>query len=238
MSRHRTLVQRSFTLRTHALGQRVASGAGFQFLGVGLRTVLTIGSTAILARLLTPADFGYIAMATVVTELAALFGAFGFTNVLIQRRTITRLQLDTVFWATLAISGTLAVAVFTLSFAAGWLFADPMVAPLLRVLCLSFVFNGLTAVPWVVLSRLMRFRTEFWINIGTVAIRIAAAIACAWAGMGVWALVVGGLVGSAASAVLNFANVRYLPRWRFHLPCSPPPGAPAAAIWAMRGCTT
>lgn len=218
MSRHRTLVQRSFTLRTHALGQRVASGAGFQFLGIGLRTVLTIGSTAILARLLTPADFGYIAMATVVTELAALFGAFGFTNVLIQRRTITRLQLDTVFWATLAISGTLAVAVFTLSFAAGWLFADPMVAPLLRVLCLSFVFNGLTAVPWVVLSRLMRFRTEFWINIGTVAIRIAAAIACAWAGMGVWALVVGGLVGSAASAVLNFANVRYLPRWRFHLP--------------------
>ncbi|HRH86071.1 MAG TPA: lipopolysaccharide biosynthesis protein [Rubrivivax sp.] len=218
MPRRRTLVQHSFRLRADALGQRVAAGAGFQFLGIGLRTVLTIGSTAILARLLTPADFGYIAMATVVTELASLFGSFGFTNVLIQRRVINRLQLDTVFWATMAINCTLAAAVFALSFAAGWLFADAQVAPLLRVLCLSFVFNGLTAVPWVVLSRLMRFRTEFWINIGTVAIRIAAAIACAWAGLGVWALVIGGLAGSLASALLNFANVRYLPRWRFHLP--------------------
>lgn len=218
MPRRRTLVQRSFRLRTDALGQRVARGAGFQFLGIGLRTALTIGSTAILARLLTPADFGYIAMATVVTELAALFGAFGFTNVLIQRRAITRLQLDTVFWATLAINCTLAAAVFALSFAVGWLFADPMVAPLLRVLCLSFVFAGLTAVPWVVLSRLMRFRTEFWINIATVAIRIAAAVVSAWAGLGVWSLVVGALVGAAVSALLNFANVRFVPRWRFHLP--------------------
>ena len=94
MSRQRTAVQRAFGLRTSNIGQQVASGAGFQFLGIALRTVLTIGSTAILARLLTPADFGYIAMATVVTELAALFGAFGFTNVLIQRRSINRLQMS------------------------------------------------------------------------------------------------------------------------------------------------
>lgn len=218
MGSRRTLVQRSFTLRAHGMGQRVAAGAGFQFMGIGLRTVLTIGSTAILARLLTPTDFGYVAMATVVTELAALFGAFGFTNVLIQRRVINRLQLDTVFWATLAINTALAVAVFALSFAAGWLFSDAQVGPLLRVLCLSFIFSGLTAVPWVVLSRQMRFRTEFWINIASVAIRIAAAVACAMAGLGVWSLVIGGLVGTLAHAVLNFARVPYLPRWRFHWP--------------------
>lgn len=218
MSRQRTAVQRAFTLHTTGLGQRVASGAGFQFLGIGLRTVLTIGSTAILARLLTPADFGYIAMATVVTELAALFGAFGFTNVLIQRRVINRLQLDTVFWATLAINTVLAATVFGLSFATGLLFADAQVGPLLRVLCLSFVLNGLTAVPWVVLSRQMRFRTEFSINIAVVVVRIAATVACAMAGLGVWSLVVGGLVGAAASVVFNFANVPFLPRWRFHLP--------------------
>lgn len=200
------------------MGQRVAVGAGFQFLGIALRTLLTIGSTAILARLLTPADFGYVAMATVVTELAALFGSFGFTNVLIQRRVINRLQLDTVFWATMAVNCTLAAAVFALSFAAGWVFADAQVGPLLRVLCLSFVFTGLTAVPWVVLSRLMRFRTEFWINIATVAIRIAAAVACAWAGLGMWSLVIGGVVGALAGALLNFANVPYRPRWRFHAP--------------------
>ena len=80
---HRTLLQQSFTLHSQNLGGRVSSGAGFQFLGIALRTIITIGSTAILARLLTPADFGYVVMATVVTGLAALFSNFGFTNLLI-----------------------------------------------------------------------------------------------------------------------------------------------------------
>lgn len=218
MRRPRSTVQRAFVLHSSGLGQRVASGAGFQFLGIALRTVLTIGSTAILARLLTPADFGYIAMATVVTELAALLGAFGFTNVLIQRRVIHRLQLDTVFWATLGIHSLIAAAVFALSFAAGWLFSDPQVGPLLRVLSLSFIFSGLAAVPWVVLSRQMRFRTEFWINITSVVVRIAVAVGCAMAGLGVWSLVVGGLAGGLTGVILNFANVPFLPRWRFHQP--------------------
>ena len=85
-------------LDTNELGRRVVSGSTYTFLGIFLRTAMTIGSTAVLARLLTPADFGYIAMATVVTELAALFGNFGFSSVLIQRRVVARLHLDTVFW--------------------------------------------------------------------------------------------------------------------------------------------
>lgn len=210
-----SLVQRAFVLRPEGMGRRVATGAGFQFLGLALRTILTIGSTAILARLLLPADFGYIAMATVVTEFAALFGAFGFTNVLIQRRVINRVQLDTVFWATLAVGSALSLAVFLLSFAAGWLFADPAVGPILRFLCLNFVLGSLTAVPWVVMARLMRFRTEFWINIGTVIARISAAVGCALAGFGLWSLVVGALVGALTNAVLGFVNVPYRPRWRF-----------------------
>lgn len=205
-------------LRTSGLGRSVANGVRYKFLGIFFRTAMTVGSTATLARLLTPADFGYIAMATVVTEFASLFGAFGFTNVLIQRRVINRLQLDTVFWATLGLGVILTGIVFGLSFMAGWVFADPHVGELLRVLCVIFMLNSLTAVHWVVLSRLLRFRTEFWTQLGTVAIRIAAAIAFAQAGMGVWSLVAGALVGALASVVLNMVCVPYLPRLRFHSP--------------------
>lgn len=214
----RSLVRRAFILNSDNLGQRVVSGAGYKFLGIALRTAVTIGSTAILARLLSPADFGYVAMATVITEFAALFGAFGFSNVLIQRRVINRLQLDTVFWATLAVGTVLAALVFVLSFFAGWLFADPLVGQLLRVLCLTFLLNGLSAVPWVVLSRLMRFRTEFWAQISVVAIRTVVAVACAYNGLGVWSLVAGAIVGAFAAVLVDFACVPYLPRLRFHLP--------------------
>ena len=214
----RSLIQRSLVLRTGDIGRRVISGAGYQVTGIVLRTTITVASTAALARLLMPADFGYIAMATVVTEFAALFGAFGFTNVLIQRRVITRLQLDTVFWASLGIGSVLTLAVFLASFLTSWLFADPQVGPLLRVLCLSFVLNSFSAVPWTVMSRLMRFRTEFWINITNVVVRTSATVSCAWFGFGVWSLVVGALVGSVVGGVLSFVFVPYLPRFRFYLP--------------------
>lgn len=214
----RTRLQRAFRLSTASLGNKVARGAGFQFVGIALRTVITVGSTAVLARLLTPQDFGLVAMATVITEFAALFGAFGFTNVLIQRARITRLQLDTVFWATLGLGSLLALLVFCLSFVSAWLFADPMVASLLQVLCVTFVINSLTSVPWVVLSRSMLFQLEFLINITTVIVRTAAAVVAAWMGMGVWSLVVGALVGAFTSVVLNFAAVPYRPRLRFHAP--------------------
>jgi PST family polysaccharide transporter len=214
----RTRLQQAFSLQTAALGKRVARGAGFQFVGIALRTVITVGSTAVLARLLTPQDFGLVAMATVITELAALFGAFGFTNVLIQRTRITRLQLDTVFWATLGLSSLLAAVVFLLSFVSGWFFADPMVASLLQVLCITFVINGLTSVPWVVLSRSMLFQLEFLINVTTVVVRTASAVLAAWLGMGVWSLVVGAVVGAITAVVLNFAAVPYRPRLRFHAP--------------------
>ncbi|EGJ09800.1 lipopolysaccharide biosynthesis protein [Rubrivivax benzoatilyticus] len=216
MARRDSLLRRSFALRSDDLGRRVVGGAGYQFLGIGLRTLLTLGSTAILARLLSPSDFGYVAMATVVTEFAGLLGAFGFANVLIQRRVINRLQLDTVFWASMAIGTVLGLFVFAASFGAGLLFDDPTVGPLLRVMALNFVIGSATTVPSVVLARLMRFKANFWINMLTVVIRTVAAVACAFAGLGMWSLVIGALVGTVANTALYFACAPYLPRWRYH----------------------
>ncbi len=211
-------MRRSFVLNSAQLGQRTATGASYKIMGIALRTAITIASTAILARLLSPADFGYIAMASVVTEFAALFGAFGFTNVLIQRPVINRLQLDTVFWATLAVGTALSLAVFGLSFISQWVFADAQVAPLLRVMSLAFILNSLSAIPWIVMSRQLQFAAEFWAQLGGAAIRTLAAVVCAIEGLGVWSLVIGGLVGTLCSVIINFIFVPYLPRFRFHLP--------------------
>jgi O-antigen/teichoic acid export membrane protein len=216
--RRTTLIQQSFSRHIDGVGRRVAFGAGYQFLSIFLRTAVTIGSTAVLARLLSPADFGYVAMATVVTEFAALLGAFGLGNVLVQRRTINRLQMDTVFWTSLAVGAVLALVVVLLSLMTGLLFADAKVGELLRVLCLSFVLNSLAAIPSVVLSRLMRFRSAFWIQTCTMLVRAGAAIAAGLLGMGVWSLVIGALAGSLISPLLSFAVVHYRPRLRFHWP--------------------
>lgn len=210
------LVRAAFSLKSSNLGQRVASGASFTLLGISLRTILTIGSMAILARLLTPADFGYIAMAAVVTELAGLLGSFGFSNILVQRRIISRLQLDTVFWAAFGLGIAISALVFGLSFLAEYLFDDGTVGDLLRILCLTFIFGSLSTVHEAILSRLMRFKTEFYIQISTILIRSATAIMLAYMGFGLWSLVAGSIAGSIAFTVLMLAIVRYIPRLRFN----------------------
>lgn len=216
MRTRNTLLRQAFSMDSRDIGGRVISGASFQFLGIALRTLITIGSTAILARLLVPADFGYVAMATVVTEFAAMFTNFGFNNLLIQRRLINRLQIDTVFWASVGLGVALAGIVFLVSFFTGFLFADPLVGELLRVLCIAFVLSGFPTVPGVVLARLMRFRTEFWIQSTTMLVRTLVAIAFAYSGFGMWSLVAGAVVGAFLQAILGFVAVPYSPRWRFH----------------------
>lgn len=211
-------VRASFSHNTANLGQRVASGAGFTFLSILLKTVITLGSMAILARLLTPADFGYVAMAAVIAELAALFGGFGLGNLLIQRPKINRLQLDTVFWASAALGMLLATGVFLLSFFASWLFKEPTTGDLLRIMCLIFAFGGLTCAQEAILFRLMRFRTEFWIQIATITMRSLTAIGFAMLGFGVWSLIVGSVAASIFSVILYAIAVPYRPRFRFHAP--------------------
>ncbi|HMV58782.1 MAG: lipopolysaccharide biosynthesis protein [Candidatus Accumulibacter phosphatis] len=215
MRRRDTIVRRAFVLDSRQLGGRVVIGAGFKFAGIALRTLITFGSLAVLARLLEPADFGYVAMATVVTEFAALFSTFGMTNVLTQRQVINRLQIDTVFWASFTLGAVLSVFVFAVSFLMGWLFAEPRAGELMRVLCFSFLLGGMTNVPNVLLARLMMFRTEFWIQSLVNVIRALVAIGMAYGGFGAWSLVSGALVSAGMTVVLGFLVVRYVPRFRF-----------------------
>ncbi len=216
LKRRTNIVRSAFVLDSRNLGHRVVRGASITFLGIALRTFLTIGSMSVLARLLTPADFGYIAMATVVTELAAIFGGFGFTNVLIQRRVINRLQLDTVFWAAISVGCFLALAVFSLSFFAAWFYKDPLTGELLRVLCITFLLNSVTNVHEAIVARLMRFKVEFFIQISSIAIRGLAAIGFAYYEFGVWSLVAGALTGSAVSLCCYLLAVPFRPRFRFN----------------------
>ena len=211
-----SVVRGALVLHSGNLGNRVVSGAGFTMMGIALRTLLTIGSMAILARLLTPADFGYIAMATSVTELAALFGSFGFGNILVQRKVINRLQMDTLFWAGLVVGIGLTTVVFLLSFVTESLFGNAIIGDLLRVLSLSFLFGGLTLVHSAIIARMMWFRLEFWIQIAVILCRSLAAIAFAYEGYGVWSLVIGALTGVISGVLLTVVAVPYIPRVRFH----------------------
>jgi len=203
-------------LGTEQLGKKVVHGASYTFLGIALRILTTFGSVAVLARLLTPADFGYLAMASVITSFAALFSNLGFSSVLIQQRIITRLQIDTVFWSSLAVGVFLAAAVFALSFLGSLLFREAIAGELLRVMCVTFAIDALTVPHAALISRLMRFNVDFWIKLSPVVIQAGTAIVFAWNGFGVWSLAYGAIAGSLARTLLYLAVIPYWPRLRFN----------------------
>jgi len=215
-NKHRQ-VRSAFNLNDNDLGKRTAVGAGYTFLGLTLRTITTIGSIAILARLLSPADFGYIAMATVITELAALFANFGFSSVLIQRKTITRLQLDTVFWASAALGLLLSMFVFGFSFLTDLIFKESIVSSLLQLMCVAFIISGLTPVYDALLTRLMYFKQLFWIQITSVLFRAGVAIFFASQGFGVWSLAAGAIAGEIIHPILSAFFMPYRPRMKFNM---------------------
>lgn len=214
-ARPRNWVQKAFFPTADNLGQRVVNGATFTFLGIALRTTMTVGSMAVLARLLTPTDFGHIAMATVVTELAAVFSNFGFGSILIQRPRISRIQIDTMHWSAIGLGFFLTILIFGLSFIASKIFQDDMVGPLLRVLCLSFILEELTMVPRSLMARRMEFKQDFFIQSTMLFARAGTAIVCAVNGFGVWSLAGGALAGSVVQSALYLARTGYSPRLKF-----------------------
>lgn len=214
---HRALspVQLAFRPHSRNLGTRVVNSAMFTMAGVLFRSVLTIASMAILARLLTPSDFGIIAMATVITELAAVFSNFGFGSILIQRKSISRIQMDTMHWCAMALGLVLTVLVFLLSLAAGSLFNNATVGDLLRLLALSFILEELTMVPRSLMARRMQFRLDFYVQAAMLLGRSGAAVALALAGFGVWSLAIGPVLGLLIQALAYQWLSGYWPRLRF-----------------------
>lgn len=211
-----SLVRRSFRTNRNDLGSRVIKGVAWQFALSGSRVLITIVSTAILARLLTPNDYGLVAMTTLIVEIAGLFANLGFGAILIQKKRLTRLDLDTAFWASLCIGLTLSIFIAAAAYPASWFFEQPKIVGLLWLSALSFVVQQLLVVPYAIISRLLMFRTEVFLQFGQLLARTVFAIALAWSGAEYWSLVLAPLFAAFVTAVAAMIVTGYRPRLRIN----------------------
>lgn len=171
-------------------------GGGVTVVAQGLRFVLQITSTMLLARLLTPSDFGMIAMVTAVTGFVELFMDLGLAMATVQRLKITHAQVTTLFWINLAVAAALMIATITLAPAISWFYDEPRLEPLTVVLASAFVLGGVGAQHQALLRRKMRFTALASIDVGSNLTGAIAAVAAAFMGLGVWSLVVQRLAAS------------------------------------------
>lgn len=187
----------------------VRGGAATMAAQVG-RYILNAGSLVILARLLTPTDFGLIAMVAAVTSFVSMFKDMGLSMATVQRADVSHGQVNALFWVNVALSLTAMAITAALAPAVAWFYEEPRLASITLALAGGIFLGGLAVQHEAILKRQMRFTALAGIEVAAVLGSIGAAIGAAWLGAGYWALVLQQLV----QAGLRTAIVWVLCRWR------------------------
>jgi O-antigen/teichoic acid export membrane protein len=190
------------------------------FLGDLLPKALQPLLTIVLARLLTPSDFGIIGIATLAITLARMVESMGLNQALIQTDEDVEEAANVVFWSNLALSGLLYVIVFLTAPLAADFFAEPRVTLVLRVMGLQLVLSAFDDVQEALLRRNFRFRQLVGRRLIPALTPALVGIPLAIAGFGYWSLVAGTLTGTALGVVLLWKVSGWRPHLSFKLALS------------------
>jgi PST family polysaccharide transporter len=177
----------------------------------GTQFLIQTTATVILARLLTPAAFGLVAMVSTVTGLAQAFADLGLSEATIQRKEITRDQVTALFWVNVVIGLGLMLLTMALSPVIAKFFHDPRLMNIALLSSLTFLFGGLRVQPDALLKRQMRFLALAIRDIASYAIAVPIAITLAWRGAGYWALVALPLIFNFIQMSLSWLMIRWRP---------------------------
>jgi polysaccharide transporter, PST family len=172
-----------------SLGRKAARGALAMVFGQIGRLTIQLAGVLVLARVLSPEDYGAFAMVTVLVSVGELLQDFGLSSAAIQAPTVTRAQQTNLFWINTGIGLTLAVLAFA---GAPWVAAfyhQPMLIPITRALAPSFVMNGLASQFRAHLTRNFQMTALSVAVVSAQAAGIMAGLLGALHGLGTWALV-------------------------------------------------
>lgn len=169
----------------------------------------------VLARLLSPADFGLIALITIFITIANVFVQSGFNTALIQKKNADSLDFSSVFYAALCV----AFALYAVMFLGAPLIADfynrPELIPVIRVLSVTLIIGAFNSIQEAYVARNMLFKKLFVRSIGAIVPAGALGIAMAYMGYGVWALVAQQLSNALIMCMLMWLTVKWRPHLEF-----------------------
>jgi len=195
------------------LGSKIAKGAVWMVLFKLTERSLGLISTVILARLLVPADFGIVAMATAIIGAVELFTAFSFDAALIQNPDATRKHYDTA-WTFNVLFGTgAAIVLVALAPLAGRYYGEPRVPAVLYCLAVSTLVQGLENIGVVAFRKELQFRREFQYRVLRKLAGFVVVLPAAFLLRNHWALVAGMLATAVGSVALSYVVQPYRPRF-------------------------
>ena len=193
------------------LRRRTAKGGAIAVGAQIARMVIQLANLSIMARLLPPADFGLVAMATAVTVFVGLFTDLGLSAATVQRKEIAHETVNALFYVNAAMGVFVMLATMAAAPLAGWGFHDPRVTWIVITLAAQIPIVALSVQHGAILQRGMRWGAIQWSAIAAQFVGVLVGIVIAWqTDLGYWALI----VQSWISAVLGTALLWIVCPWR------------------------
>ena len=174
----------------HGIKNKAIKSGGIMLLSRTANLAIGMAGTIILARLLTPKDFGLVTMVTAFSLLLFNVGFNGFTEAIIQKKGITHQQVSTIFWIGMAISTGLAILFSVCSPLLARFYHEPRLIRICMVFSVGFVFSALATEHLALIMRNMKFHKIMVNEITAAVISVSIAIWMATKGFGYWAIVV------------------------------------------------
>src|SRR5580765_2177982 len=173
---------------TDLRGRSIRSGF-LQMVSRAVQLLLLMGSGAVMARLLTPEDFGLVAMVVSLTAFVSSFQDFGLPMATVHREQLDHRDVSALFWVTLKLNLLLALFMVLMAPVLAWFYGDSRLTAATLVMTTSIFGLALTSQHQSLLIRQMRFGTLTLIENGSLVAGLSVGIVAALLGAGYWALV-------------------------------------------------
>jgi PST family polysaccharide transporter len=201
-----------------SLRLRIRSSLVWVAVSSGMRFCLQLGLSVVLARLLSPADFGRMGMIAGAFAIFAPLATCSLQDAVISGGDESPERLSSLFWlGTLLGLGATAVFVLAAPLLALY-YQDPQIEPLVRVMAATFAFAGIAAVPEGLMRKRMAFNSIARVEISIGVVSSLIAVVAAWRGAGVWSLVVQLIAQSVLACAAWIITSGLRPRLVWHKP--------------------
>ncbi len=169
-----------------------------------ITTILQFSQLAILARFLTPEQFGLMALVTIVIGFSQAFVDMGMSNAIIHKQTSSTLLLSSLFWVTVSVGALITALVYLLAPSIASFYSQPELAELIQLVSIAFVISSLGSQHKVLLQKELHFKYIALVELLSALGSFSVAITLAWYGFGVYSLVYANIAMTTISSFLFF----------------------------------
>lgn len=199
------------------LETRTVRGIGWTATSKIAQLLMSILISAILARLLTPSDFGLIAMVVVFSNFASIFSDFGLMSAIVQKKDVSDEALSSTFWISVGLGALLTAALAASAPLIAAFYSQPRLTPLVVFISTTFFIYAFGNVPYGLLTKRMNFKALAIIDSCAIGISGPIAIFLAFSGYGVWSLAWYAVLSSIFMVVFTWIYARWVPHFLFGL---------------------